>query len=101
MEERFEFHKQLLWDAFTYAEQEEEIEVTAQKFFEALHEDVVQLAALITVLNHKCWYWYGIGDTTLSELYSDLYYKYNEKAWDWLEKNGTEEERNWFFHTLD
>jgi hypothetical protein len=59
------------------------------------------MAAFVTVLNHKCWYWYEKGNEELSKIYSDLYYKYNDLEWDWLEAHGTSEEKSWYFDTLD
>ena len=97
----FEQYKAFFWAQFDLAEQSDEIELAAEKFFDAIHEDVLPLAALVTVLNHKCWYWYDNNEEDLSKIYSDLYYKYNDNAWDWLEKNGTDEERHWYFETLD
>lgn len=100
MEEKFEILKQGMWFCSDSAEPDA-LEDFAEEQYEALKDDIAAVAALVTVLNHKCWYWFRNGDEELSHLYSDLYYKYNEKAWNWLEANGTEEEKSWYFHTMD
>ena len=84
--------------------EEENLQVVknwAANTYEQIQDDVQAMAAFVTVLNHKCWYWYEAGMNTLSQVYSDLYYKYNEIEWDWLDAHGTEEEKTWYFRTLD
>lgn len=73
----------------------------ASDLYTQIQDDVQAMAAFVTVLNHKCWYWYEGGYNEISQIYSDLYYKYNEIEWDWLDKYGTEEEKTWYFRTLD
>ena len=73
----------------------------AENLYEQIQDDVAAMAAFVTVLNHKCWYWYDNHNEELSKIYSDLYYKYNYLEWDWLEAHGTEEEKHWYFKTLD
>lgn len=80
---------------------EDYLEEWAVQTYETYHYDVQEMAAFITVLNHKCWYWYDKGNEKLSKIYSELYYKYNELEWNWLETYGAEEEKNWYFDTLD
>lgn len=88
---------------FDVAEWKHRVESLAQELYDSYIEeaDVTMLAALVMILNHKCWDWYEEGNEALSCIYSNLYYKYNDKAWDWLEANGTEEEKSWYFHTMD
>jgi len=73
----------------------------AKNLYEQIQDDVQAMATFVTVLNHRCWYWYENGIQDVSQIYSDLYYKYNELEWDWLEAHGTEEEKHWYFKTLD
>lgn len=100
MEEKFKVLKQEMWLCSDSAEPDA-LEDFAEEQYENLKDDIAAVAALVTVLNHKSWYWFRNSDEELSYLYSDLYYKYNEKAWNWLEANGTEEEKSWYFHTMD
>ena len=59
------------------------------------------MAAFITVLNHKCWFWYEKSFKDISKIYSVLYYKYINLERNWLEARGTFEEKKWYFETLD
>lgn len=96
MDEKFEILKQRFW-LWSHLVELDTLEDFAEKQYANAREDIVAIAALVTVLNHKCWYWYDKGNKNLSNRYADLYYKYNDMAWDWLEKNGTEEEKNMVF----
>lgn len=96
----FTICKDVLWMYFTVAEQNDKIEFVAEHFFNEVVGDIVAWAALVTVLNHKCWDLYE-KHNNLSDLYSNLYYKYNDKVWDWLEENGTQEQRSWYFDIMD
>ena len=98
----FEKSKKNFWAIYEGLEQLDfNIEDWTEIIYEASSEDVYAMAALVTVLNHRCWYWYEKNNQELSDLYSELYYKYNEIEWDWLEANGTAEEKHWYFETLD
>lgn len=97
----FEGFKFIFWTCAEQAERENDVEAWAEEQYIAGEDNVTATAALVTVLNHRCWYWYDNGNEELSYLYSELYYKYNNLAWDWLEKNGTDEEKHWYFETLD
>ena len=99
----FKEMKEKFWMASNIAEEEnlQAVKNWAANTYEQIQDDVQAMAAFVTVLNHKCWYWYEISMNTLSQIYSDLYYKYNDIEWDWLEKHGTEEEKHWYFETLD
>jgi hypothetical protein len=91
------------WEDFSIAEKfgKQAIQDTAERAFNEWHTNVKFLAELIMVLNHKSWFWYENGIEEISVIYSDLYYKYNDLGWDWLETHGTEEEKHWYFETLD
>ena len=101
MGENFEATKEGYWVFFDLAEFNDDIENFAKDEYESIKNNITLVAAFVTVLNHKCWYWYDKGNNELSSKYSDLYYKYNEKAWDWLEEQGTDEEKSWYFKTMD
>lgn len=90
------------WDDFSIAEKfgEQAIRDTAKRAFNEWHHDIKFLTELVLVLNHKCWSWNNIREDYV-QLYSLLYYDYDAKAWDWLEKHGTEEDKDYYFHTLD
>ena len=90
------------WDDFSIAEKfgEQAIRDTAERAFEEWHTNIKFLTEFVMILNHKCWTWNNVRDD-LMQLYSMLYYQYNDKAWDWLEQNGTEEEKDYYFRTLD
>ena len=101
MTKRFQAFKELFELLAQEAENNDLIEQWAKATYEIYKQDIAVVAALVTILNYRCWYWYDKGNENLSNRYADLYYKYNDMAWDWLEKNGTEEEKTWFFETLD
>ena len=101
MNEYFEELKLKFWILAGLNENDLLIESWAEQTYETYCDDVYAMAAFITVLNHKCWYWYDNHNEELSKTYSDLYYKYNELEWDWLEAHGTSEEKSWYFDTLD
>ena len=102
MGENFEAFKEKIWFDFEGAEKEETINLNtfSEKYYNGIKNYIVPVAAFVTVLNHRCWHWYQENDE-LSSLYSNLYYKYNEKAWEWLEQQGTDEEKTWYFKTMD
>ena len=97
---KFEEEKQILWQMFNILSTNNIANYT-EFMYKKYNNDIELIAALVTVLNHKCWHYYENGNEKLSQLYSDLYYKYNDMAWDWLEKNGTEEQKHWYFETMD
>ena len=97
----FEEMKRKFWTFITVIEPIGNIESASAQIYEDYQDDVQAMAALVTVLNHKCWYWYDNNNEKLSKIYSDLYYKYNELEWNWLEKYGTSDEKSWYFDTLD
>ena len=97
---KFEEEKQILWRMFDVLSTDN-IANSTEIMYKKYNNNIELVAALVTVLNHKCWYYYENGNEKLSQLYSDLYYKYNDMVWDWLEKNGTEEEKHWYFETMD
>ena len=53
------------------------------------------------VLNHKCWYWYEQHEDNLASLYSELYYKYDERVLNYLEEKDDKEAIHYYLSTLD
>lgn len=100
-ENDFNYYKLWFDIQLVFAERSNTLEITVDNLYTSMQDNIVKVAALVTMLNHKCWDYYDNGDEEASKLYADLYYKYNDKAWDWLEANGTEEEKDWYFHTMD
>lgn len=97
----FEALKIAMWYFTEEFDDEEIINDWAEDQYNSLQKDIKGLAALVTVLNHRCWYWYEKNQENLSTIYSELYYKYNDLVWQWLEAEGTQEEKTWYFETLD
>ena len=79
---------------------ESEIKNLAEKLFQEWKDDIVHLTELVMVINHKSWYWYNVNDE-LCNIYTELYYDYNEKAINYLENKGNEDDLRYFFRTLD
>lgn len=90
------------WDDFSIAETffgtPLSIKDTAKRAWSEWKNDYKYATELIMVLNHKCWYWNNRNDN-LMELYSNLYYEYNEKLYDFYKNN--KEALDYIFHTLD
>ena len=89
------------WEDFTIADAfgNEAIEDTYDRAFKEWKEDLVYLTELVIVLNMKCWQWYEKGNQRRSQLYSDLYYKTNDYAWDFI--GDDEEKGNYYFEMTD
>lgn len=77
------------------------IRETASRVFNEWKDDVRYLTELVMILNHKCWYFYEHNKQSLSELYADLYYEYNDKALDYLEEKNNKEDLSYYIRTLD
>ena len=101
MDKYFEELKLKFWVLAGLNEIDDSIELWAEHTYKDYCDDVCAMAAFVTVLNHKCWYWYDNHNEEKSKIYSDLYYKYNDLEWNWLEAHGTSEEKSWYFDTLD
>ena len=91
------------WQDFSTAELfgEDAIRDTAKRAFDEWKDDIKYLTELIMVINHKCWDFYRKNVMAMSNLYSDLYYEYDEKAIEYLEKKNNEEDLQYYFRTLD
>ncbi len=89
------------WADFSIAESfgQTAIEDTAKRAFEEWKDNIVYLTELVMILNHKCWY-YANDNVELSILYEDLYYKYDELAYNYL-KDHDRDGLTYYFKTLD
>ena len=88
------------WQDLTIAEHfgKEAIIDTVERAFNEWKNNYKYITELIMVINHKCWYYYK-KDIKMSQLYQDLYYKYDFKAINLYEKN--KEAIEYYFKTLD
>ena len=95
--------KETFWFEFDMAELygEENIRELAAAAFDKWKVEPVILTDLVMVINHKSWDHYDKRNDKLSSLYADLYYEYYEKAINYLESKGNEDDLNYFFRTLD
>ncbi len=91
------------WDDFSIAEKFglDAINDTAFRAFYAWRDNIAYLTELIMVLNHKCWYWYEQHEDNLASLYSELYYKYDERVLNYLEEKDDKEAIHYYLSTLD
>ena len=89
------------WEDFSIAETfgREAILETAEKCFKEWKHDYKYLTELIMVINHKSWYWNSLRNNYLSDLYSNLYYKYDDKALNVLQNN--KNALHYYLKTLD
>ena len=91
------------WQDFDIAENygERAIKDTAKRAFDEWKDDVKYLTELVMIINHKCWDFYRTGAMGMSELYDDMYYEYYDKAMNYLEEKGNEDDISYFVRTLD
>ena len=94
--------RELFWERFDAAELcgNETIKGVAEASFDEYKDDVKNLTALVMVINHKSWAWHDLHRDELCSLYADLYYKYYEKAINYLDKTNPEG-LTYFIRTLD
>ena len=97
----YEYKTNFMYDFAAIDEKGEvAIRALAQKLFDTYKDNIVYLTELIMVINHRSWYWYNIDDE-LCDIYTRLYYDFDEKAINYLEEQGNEENLSYFFRTLD
>lgn len=86
------------WDDFTIAEAFglDAIRDTYDRAFNEWKTNHIYLTELAMVLNWKCWYWAHHSDD-YSLLYSELFYKTDDYAWDNLKG----EELEYYYHITD
>ena len=91
------------WHDFDIAEVygEPAIRDTAKRAFDEWKDDVKYLTELVMIINHKCWDFYRKGADKMSELYSDMFYEYYEKAIDYLGEKCNVDDIKYFIRTLD
>ena len=97
----YEYQTTFMYD-FAAVDGEGEIAIKdlAEKLFQQYKDNIVYLTELIMVINHRSWQWFQVDDE-LCDIYTELYYEYDEKAINYLEKKGNQEELTYFFRTLD
>lgn len=95
--------KDIFWQAFTDAEEtgEATIVAIATILFQRWKDTIKELTNLVMVINHKSWAHHDLGNDDLCSLYADLYYQYYEKAINYLENKGRDEDLTYFIRTLD
>lgn len=93
--------KTTFWEDFSTADKfgTEAITDTAENIFEEWKTNIEYLTEFIMVINHKSWE--HENDPILMELYSNLYYEYDEKAIHFIEQTMSDKELNYYFRTLD
>ena len=91
------------WDDFSIAEPfgRQAIEDTAKRAFDEWKDNYKYLTELIMVINHKSWEHAEHNNSALAELYSNLYYRYDEKAIKYISIHHPESALTYYFKTLD
>lgn len=64
---------------------------TAEKSYDQYKDMVVYCKEMVFVLNIKCWQFHHEGNAEMSDLYSELYYKYNDLCLEHLKGNDLRE----------
>jgi hypothetical protein len=73
---------------------------TFQRAFNSWKDDIQYMTNLAIVTNMKCWQHFQAGNETLSEAYSDMYYKVRD--WVYSDQSGfTEEDQKYYFKYTD
>lgn len=87
------------WEDFSIADAFgiDAVKDTYNRAFKMWKSDYIYLTELVIILNLKCWYWYERGNNKLSQIYSELFYKAQNYAWDTLKG----EEADYFFEMTD
>ena len=87
--------KTTFWSDFTIADVfgKKAIQDTFDRAFAEWKDSYEYLTELVIVLNLKCWNFYYRGLNEISDLYSDLFYKAQDYAYETL----TGEEATYFF----
>jgi len=87
------------WNDFSIADKfgANAVKDTYKRAFNEWKDDYIYLTELVLVLNWKCWQHYEDGNQKLSEVYSDLFYKAQDYAYENLEGD----ELSYFYRTTD
>lgn len=95
--------RETFWEAFDNAEETgpDTIIAIAGILYLRWRDHIKELTDFVMVVNHKSWNHHDMGNSGLCSLYADLYYKYYEKAINYLEENNREEDLRYFIRTLD
>ena len=95
--------RETFWKAFDDAEEAglNTVIMIASILYQRWRDEICELTDFVMVVNHKSWEHHRKGNSALQELYTDLYYEYYEKAINYLESKGRNEELSYFIRTLD
>ena len=87
------------WEDFSIADKFGPFAIrdTYKRAFDEWKDDCVYLTELVIILNLKCWDHYEKGNSQLSQLYSDLYYKTHHYAQETLKG----EDADYYFEMTD
>ena len=96
-------YKTTFWEDFSIAEKfgRSAIKDTYHRAFEEWKDNIEYLTELVMVINHKSWYWHEHHNDFLCEFYSDLYYTADAQAYEYLKEHGSEDDREYYWETLD
>ncbi len=91
--------KTTFWEDFSIAERfgAEAIRDTYKRARAEWENDKVYGTELSMVLNHKCWYWYGKQNETLSRLYAEFWKEWHE----WVLENWEGEDLGYYLRVTD
>ena len=91
--------KTTFWQDFSIADRfgADAVIDTFQRAFNCWKGTCIYLTELVLVLNRKCWQHYEDGNSELSELYGELFYKAQDYAYNHL----IGEDLNYFWRTTD
>lgn len=95
--------KTTFWEDFSIAERfgKDAIVDTAKRAFDEWKNNIEFLTELIMVINHKSWYWSKDWNDEYMTLYTQLYYEYDNKAYEHINKNLSPEDLTYYWRTLD
>ena len=95
--------RDFFWGEFDLAELHgsEKVKALAETLYQKYKNSAIDLTDLVMVINHKSWVWHDLGNDDWCEIYADLYYKYYERAIEYLESQSREDDLTYFIRTLD
>lgn len=95
--------KDFFWGEFDLAEisGSQKVKELAEILYHKYKDSAIDLTDLVMVINHKSWVWHDLQNNGWCEIYAELYYKYYEKAINYLESQSREDDLTYFIRTLD
>lgn len=92
-----------IWESFCEYSDPELISGLFEKVFELNKTNIQFVTELACVVNLKCWEYYESGNSKLSRIYSDLYYRVREYVLETAYENGTftDEDIRYYFEVTD